>query len=602
MIGNKLVPSLRSDFRFDVQPEVVPWLEENITIPPQMSPASPGPFSTRSRPIGRPILECWHPNSGVRSVTFAAGSQLMKSTVLALGVCYRTKFSPMPTMIVGPSEGWVQRELSENRIGSLIEENEVLRMEMPFHADQFKKLSMAMAGGKIIFVGANSPTALAGSTQGIVAIDEASKIEHIQREDAPEAHPIKNAFERTKDFAGIDFHWMSSTPNSPTHLFWETFEKGDQTHFYLPCPHCGEFFALEFEQDKSKKLGSPSELSEEPNPDHYRSIVWSPDARNKDGLYDYEKILASSRYICPHNGCEIDDKQKPGMLEQYEQKVHNEAAPKTDRSFRAPSLYSPKLRFGDIAWKFLDRGDLFNTGLQTLYNSWLALPWEEMERNIKDDHVWACRAEGDMAYMKGQIPVESGTVAIFADPGQAQTHWVAEVIDREENVWVIDWGTVLGINDLLDLRKNITWPFRNNLKMKRGPQMGLCDSGDWTTDVYDMCARSEGFWWPSKGSDVSFGHWNKVQVKAYPSLMLYTFSDHVIKNDLYDRRIFQKKGSRLMLPSDAGPELVAGLSGQQRLNVNGNSRWKKIAWDHYGDCVKQGVLVNWARRAKALEE
>lgn len=596
---SKLAPTLRQIFRFDVQPGVVEWLEKNVVIPREMSPRTPGPFSTRSRPIMRPILECWHPGSGVRRCVVTAGTQMLKTTGLALGAVYRIKFSPMPMMLVGPSEHWAQRELSERRLHPLINQNEILRWEKPMNGDLFKKLSMEMAGGPITVVGANSPTALAGSTQGIVAIDEASKIEHQDREDAPEAHPIKNALERTKDFTGIDFHYLSSTPNSPHHLFWEMHEAGDQTHFFVPCPHCGEWFRFEFEEEKAEAalMLSPDEagaIQEGDKPKGYRSVIWSPEAKRPDGTWSAEKVIETARYVCPHNGCEIADRDKPGMIDHFVDRSLNENAPTTDRSFRAPSFYAPSIRFGDMAMKFLDRGDLFNTGLQAFYNSWLALPWEKLAVNIRDEDVWSCRAEGEIGYLKGTIPVKPAAVVMAADPGQDRTHWVAGTIDAEDNVWVHDWETVLGIDDLLPLGAQIAWKQKGDDAARWRPQMGLCDSGDWTEKVYLMCRRSRGFWWPSKGSDASFGTWSKTQVKTFPDLTLYTYVDKTAKDDLYDFRIKQKKAPRLYLPSNAGADLVHGLSGQQR---GENERWKKIAWDHYGDCVKKIVVISWVLRA-----
>jgi phage terminase large subunit GpA-like protein len=595
-MSNRLAESLKQSFRFDVQPSVVRWLEDNISIPAEMSPRTPGKFSTRSRPFMRDVLECWHPDSGVRSCTVAGGSQLLKTTVLVLGVCYRIKFSPLPIMVVGPAEKWAQREISERRLHPLINENEVLRWEKPFNPDQFKLLSMNMAGGPVIVVGANSSTSLAGSTQGIVAIDEGSKIEHTHREDAPEAHPIKNALERTKDFKGQDFHYLSSTPNHSKHLFWESFLKGDQSLVYVPCPHCGEFFAFEFEEDKSEII-SVGEVAENPKPQHYRSLVWSPEARSPNGVYDYEKVLATARYICPHNGCEISDREKPKMLEAYEVKPTNKHAATGERSFRMPSFLSPSIRFGDMAWKFLDKGDLFNTGLQTFFNSWLALPFDELDLNIKDDDVWSCKAEGDLSYLKGTVPVTPRAIGIAADIGQAQSHWAAGAIDQEDNVWVIDYGTVLGITDFLSLRKQLIWPRRGKPDEQYRPGIGLVDSGDWTERVYQMCQRSERFWWPTKGSDASFGGWNKTEVKRHPGLALYTFVDKTLKDDLYEQRIFKKTAPRIFFPTDVSADFIAGLSGQQRIESGVKGKWKKVAHDHFGDAVKQLVLLSWVLRA-----
>jgi hypothetical protein len=326
-------------------------------------------------------------------------------------------------------------------------------------------------------------------------------------------------------------------------------------------------------------------------------VIWSPDARNAEGQWLAEKVIETARYICPANGCEITDRHKAAMIDRYEEKRLNENAATTDRSFRIPSFYSPQIRFGDMANKFLERGDLFNTGLQAFNNSWLAKPWEKLLVNIKDEDVWACRATGDLAYLKGTIPVKPARIVIAADPGQAQTHWAAGIIDHSDNVWVIDWGTVLGIDDLLKLAPQLQWPLRGAPDSRYRLEFGLCDSGDWTEKVYNMCARSNGFWWPSKGSDASFGGWNKSQVKTHPRLVLYTYVDKTAKDDLYDFRIKQRKTPGLYLPTDAGPDLIHGLSGQQRSASGLQERWKKIAWDHYGDCVKKIVVQSWVFRS-----
>mgnify|MGYP003333423039 CR=1 FL=1 len=39
--------------------------------------------------------------------------------------------------------------------------------------------------------------------------------------------------------------------------------------------------------------------------------------------------------------------------------------------------------------------------------------------------------------------------------------------------------------------------------------------------------------------------------------------------------------------------LVAGLSGQKLIDVNGDRVWKKLPRDHYGDTLKQALIVSW---------
>jgi len=120
--------------------------------------------------------------------------------------------------------------------------------------------------------------------------------------EAQEAHPIRLAEDRTKDYIGQEFIWKSSTPNSPNHIFWQDVEAGTYTHFYVPCPHCGEYFKFEFEAANGDKALTPGELektSGDGQPDIYRSLVWDPDSRNADGTWNEVKVRESAHYVCP---------------------------------------------------------------------------------------------------------------------------------------------------------------------------------------------------------------------------------------------------------------------------------------------------------------
>lgn len=607
---SRIAAALAQDFHFETAPPVVEWLEKNIVLPKSMSPAMPGPYSTRRQPTSRAILETWHPNSGVRSCVNVAGAQVAKTTEGVLGSAYRTNWAPLPELVVGPSEDWLRREISEKRFMALIDANPALRRMKPFDPSKFRKLYYELIGAPITIEGAGSSTATAGSTQGIIWIEEAAKIEHMDREEAPEAHPIKLAFERTKAFKGLEFHYLSFTANHSSHLAWQLYEAGRRTHFHVPCPHCGEFFPLEFElrkksdDDRDEDLEARLEESQlEANPDCYRSLIWSPDARNTvTGLWSEAKVRETARYVCPHNGCEIAEESRFGMVAKFETKDHNEEAPKSAASFRRPSFYSPSVTLGDMACEFLKRGDLFTTGLQNFYNSWLALPWEKMTCNVKDEDVAALRVPQSSpdSYRKGQLPHNlEGMLAVAADPGQHRTHWLAGFLPGDESVWVVDYGTVGNVSDLVDERHRMSWEVHGGKASRKfAPFIGLVDSSDQPRDVLDMCRASGGFWWPTRGSDATAGApWNRTRSRSHPDLWLYVFLDYYLKNEVYDRRIKQKRGAPIYLPTNAGPDLLSQLSGQQRVLVNGRSQWKKIPNDHWGDCLKQLVLLQWIIKA-----
>lgn len=87
-------------------------------------------------------------------------------------------------------------------------------------------------------------------------------------------------------------------------------------------------------------------------------------------------------------------------------------------------------------------------------------------------------------------------------------------------------------------------------------------------------------------------------MKTHPGLELYTYQDRAAKIELYAERIAHGRGPGLHLPGNADPDLIRGLSGQVLEEKPGSpSQWKKIAGDHYGDCVKLCMFSWWVLKS-----
>jgi hypothetical protein len=141
------------------------------------------------------------------------------------------------------------------------------------------------------------------------------------------------------------------------------------------------------------------------------------------------------------------------------------------------------------------------------------------------------------------------------------------------------------------------------------PRVGLVDSKYEPERVFKMCVNSwKGAiqYWPTQGSDATYGTYTEHEVRTHPGLKRYQFVDHTLKNELYDRRIKQLDGPRIFLPGDTDQKLIGQLSGQQRVTDRGmhrTTRWKRVTWDHLGDCLKQVVLYQYMMRtAKEAQE
>lgn len=553
------------------RPSVTGWLQDNITLSRKTSPHNAGRFSCDSRPFMRPILETWNPANGINSVALAAAVQLLKTLTMVLGGCYRMKYEPVPALFVGPTTDWAKKEISRKRLHPLIRENPVLAALMPANPDLFTLTGMSMEGGELNVIGANSDTALSGGTFGICAIDEASKITQEDSDESPEAHPILLARDRTQAYLQSAFNWMSSTPNSPFHLFWQGYLAGDQTHFPVPCPHCGHWFCLDMEEDKETG---------------YRSITWDQSARDALGVWNKAKVIESARLICPKNGCRIENKHKASMIRQCEEERRNPHAARNERSFRIPALYNPDLTIGQHAIDFiLASSDLF--GLQGFYNHKRALPWEDVAANIKDEDVRKLR---DLSrYERGTISRRPYGLTLTADVGDAVTHWEVLAVMPDDEIHLIDWGTVTTIEDLNGLQHKLKYRIAGTDEWI-APCKGLVDCRDQSVRVYTMCHHSLGFWYPAGGSDAKSGTWGMQQLPQYGT-QLYYFNTHQLKKYLYADLIKQQKAPRFYLPANADEDIIHGHGGQQLIKEGSQEAWKKIPWDHFGDCSLRGVLA-----------
>jgi phage terminase large subunit GpA-like protein len=570
---------------------VVPWLEQHIVLPAKMAPNSAGPFRTGLRPYQRPILECWNPDSGVQHCGVSAGVQIAKTTILALGLSYRICNSPLPALIVGSSKDWTKTEISEKRLQPLINENPILESRKPGNSDNFRAMAMDMDGGMINLVGGNSPGALSGGSYGIVAIDEAAKLIHQGSDQAPEAHPFHLAAKRTDGFGALAFHYRSSTPNTPNHPFWQYILLGDQTRFWVSCPHCKGEFYLDFVNRPEDREEYASNTGIDISSD-YLSLTWQ-DARDGKGNWDETKVRETVRYICPHNGCEIDETHKQPMIETCQEHRHNTLAAKSRRSFIIPSFYSPTISFGTMAWAYLEaRRDFF--GLQDYFNSRLAKPWQQYDVSLKLADIERCQRD----YVRGTVPFKPRLMFLAADPGQLLTHWEVVAIDDNGGLWIIDWGTVLSSSELInpEFLKARIYPIAGTTQ-KAYPLRGFVDSGWLTETQFDVCQASNGFLWPTRGSDAKHGGVSETRAASRPNLKLITYPDKQAKDELYDARLAKARNGGIHFPADADAALKLGHANQKR---DATGVWARVPDDHFGDCTKLSMIGLWLARSAGI--
>ena len=184
------------------------------------------------------------------------------------------------------------------------------------------------------------------------------------------------ARERTKTFAHNKKIFQTSTPTKKTGPIWQEWENADeQRRYYVPCPHCGHYQTFRFKQ-----------------------LKWSKEAKTP------EEAQATAYYECEQCGKIITDGHKVEMLRagvwQAERKHGSRKV-----AFHINAIYSPWVRFGDVAYEFMKSKD-FPDLLMNFINSWLAEPWENTEVKMNSDIVLERQSE----YGEGVVP--DGTLLI----------------------------------------------------------------------------------------------------------------------------------------------------------------------------------------------
>jgi phage terminase large subunit GpA-like protein len=446
------------------------WAEANLSFSSRFT-SSPGPFRVRSYPYMREWLDAFHPASGVRSMALLCGAQVAKSTAIQVGMAYRLCRAPAPALWVLDTQTNAQ-SFSESRWQVMIDDNELLRAELPANKDKFKNLDQAFRRMHLWFVGSNSPGNLAGRSISLLCLDEVDKYKTKTKQ---EAAAVQLAVQRTASFP-MALIVQTSTPTTQEGSIWKAWLEGDQRRFWVPCPHCAKMTLL-----------------------NWPMMKWDEEARLDQHAWDLKRVRETARLECPHCAGHLTDAIKTKMLREGVWRAENLGALPGHRSYHLSALYSVRRSFGALAVKFLqDKQSLM--GLQDFVNSILAEPWEDAmttESRPLTVGEYTLRA-----------PAEERTVRFMAvDVQQDCFYFVCRAFAKDGSSKLIDEGRLTTWADLefkvtelgLDTQRNI-----GGMMAK----LVVVDSGFRTDEVLDVCIRNR--YIQAKGEDRLEGYGVKL--------------------------------------------------------------------------------------------
>ena len=530
------------------------WAEKYRMLDSKTS-AMPGPWRNEKTPYLREIMDEFI-NYDTEEIIFCKPSQVGGTEAMQNMLGYVIQQDPSPTLIVYPTDTLAE-SISKNRLEPMIRASKPLRKL--YNENESSKLELQFDGMYLSLNGANSPSALASKAIKYLFLDEVDKYPGASKK---EADPIRLARERTKTFTNQRKIYMTSTPTLQTGHIWQALQGADiEKHYFVPCPHCGEYIELKF-----SNLRFPS----------------------GDDLDNSERADMAV-YVCQECGCKITDQDRDNMIRYGEwREVRRNTKASKKVAFWINTLYSPFVRFSEIVKEFLDSKDNPDL-LQNFVNSWLAEPWEDTK--LKTDADMVMERQTDLPQLV--VPSWARYLTAGVDVQETCLYWTIRAWGPYITSQNIAHGQALSFQDI---ESTMNTPYLTESGEQVIVSLCLIDSGYDADSTYDFCAPNSEWAMPVKGaSNPMMSHFktskiNKVDSKAYGMNLVLVDGDKY--KDMIASRMRKDNGKGAwMVYEGCDREYAEQVTSEHKVNEKSGSRvvqrWRQKHShidNHYLDC------------------
>ena len=511
------------------------WAERYRVLDAKTS-GSPGPWRNDKTPYLVGIMDelC---NYETEEVIFVKPTQVGRTETILNSIGRIIQQDPSPTMVVYPSDT-LGESIKKNRIDPMLNASPELKRR--YHESDSSVSELQFDGMYLVIVGSNSPSQLASRPIRNLFLDEVDKYPGASKK---ESDPISLATERTKTFRNRKF-FKTPTPTLKTGHIWKAMEAADQIrHYFVPCPHCGEYIELVWQQVKFP---------------------------NEDGM-TYADRAEFAVYECQNCHGIITDRHKPEMLRHGEWRTVEEKTQFPRKvAFWINTLYSPFVRFSEMVKAFLtskDDPDLF----QNFTNSWLAEPWEDTKLKTNADLV----LERQTTLPEFIVPKWARLLTAGIDVQETSIYYTIRAWGNYLTSQNIAHGQVYNFAEIERIM-NLQYA-REESGEPLVVSLALVDSGDNTDLVYDFCASNADWALPSKGSshpmDTHFriSKVNKTDSRAYG--MQLAIIDTGKYKDMIAGRMRKRNGTgSWMVYRGCDREYAEQVTAEHKVNVKSGQR------------------------------
>lgn len=542
--------------------------------------AEPGPWHTDRTPYLRGIMDAFN-DPLVEDITIMASTQCGKTESMMNMIGYAVDQDPAPTLLVMPRDDDA-KSISSKRVIPMIFNSPALRDHLTWNNDDLTKMEISLDRMTIYFAGANSPAGLSQRPIRYLFLDEVDKYPAFS---GKEADPIELASERTRTFWNRK-RVRCSTPTTEEGYIFREYERSDMRKYYVPCPHCGKYQVLSWQQVKfPEEKRDPDEIKA------YR-LAWYECAHCKGRITDSmkHKMLLVGRWIPEGVG--------EGFMTDEDGNIVGDFPMKSHVGFWINALYSPWLTFSDIAAKWLtsyDKPEL----LMNFVNSWLAEPWRENLGKTKPAEVLA-RVQ---AYQAGTVPEDVIVLTGGIDVQKDHFYAVIRGWGYAQESWLIMAARLESWEDVVRVMFNTAYPSVNPNIDPLMVRLTCIDTGYRTSEAYEICRAWPDIARPTKGRDQLGGvpfrvsHLDKMpNGQAIPGgINLYTLDTMYFKDKV--ARLFKNTADGIMggwhIYENPSEDYVKQICSEHKVLVRDKrtkrmrEEWRPVsmhAANHYWDC------------------
>ena len=402
------------------------WADRYRVVSSESGSPWPGPFQTARVPHIREPQDCLHPDHPARRVTLRWAAQLAKSTIAENWFGYVVDQAPGSMMIVLPT-GEEATKFNRIKLQPTIEASpRISHKVVPVNSRDeqssttfFKKF----AGGFCQIVNAGSSKGLQMVSIKNLVMDE---VTGYPSDVDGRGSPRDQARARQKMYGDLAKELEMGTPGIAGECaMTEDFDAGDQRFRYVPCPHCGIYQALQFEQLRAAEGDLPVHLR----------------CQSCDGaILDGHKMEMMAAGIWIPTFAADGDEPVPALLDEDAIAAHR-CDPCEGRcrdrqpSYHLSALYAPRERFADIfARQLAAAGD--TTKMRTFCQQDKAEPYDPGA--IEVDHEKIAETAVARNFAAREVPREAAILVSAADVQGYGIKWAVYALGPRRQRWLID--------------------------------------------------------------------------------------------------------------------------------------------------------------------